>query len=149
VPVYGIKSMDASVAQSVSMTRFSTFLASLFAAVAIALGMIGIYSVLAYIAGQRKREVAIRIALGASRSTVVRDVIRHALVLAGIGVALGSAGAWWMARVFAGLFAGVDPHDPGVFVGTAVLFVIVALLAAAAPAFQSANVNPVSALSST
>lgn len=149
VPVYGIKSMDASVAQSVSLTRFSTFLASLFAAVAIALGMIGIYSVLAYIAGQRKREVAIRIALGASRSIVVGDVIRHALVLTGIGVALGSAGAWWMARVFAGLFAGVSPHDPRVFAGASLLFVIVALIAAAVPAFRSANVNPVSALSST
>ncbi|MFI5231403.1 MAG: ADOP family duplicated permease [Gemmatimonadales bacterium] len=149
VPVYGIKSMDASVAQSVSLTRFSTFLASLFATVAIALGMIGIYSVLAYIAGQRKREVAIRIALGASRSIVVGDVIRHALVLTGLGVALGSAGAWWIARVFAGLFAGVSPHDPGVFAGAALLFVIVALIAAAVPAFRSANVNPVSALSST
>jgi putative ABC transport system permease protein len=149
VPVYGMKSMDASVAQSVSLTRFSTFLASLFAAVAIALGMIGIYSVLAYIAGQRKREVAIRIALGASRSVVVRDVIRHALVLTGIGVALGSAGAWWMARVFAALFAGVNPHDPGVFVGASLLFVIVALIAAAGPALRTAHVNPVSALSST
>jgi putative ABC transport system permease protein len=148
VPVYGIKSMSASVAQSVSMTRFSTFLASLFAAIAITLGMIGIYSVLAYIARQRTREVAIRIALGASRSTVVGDVIRHALILTGIGVALGSGGAWWMARVFAGLFAGVDPHDPGVFVGAALLFVIVALIAAAAPAFRSAHVSPVSALSS-
>lgn len=149
VPVYGIKSMDASVAQSVSMTRFSTFLASLFAAIAITLGTIGIYSVLAYIARQRKREIAIRIALGASRSTVVGDVIRHALILTGTGVALGSAGAWWMARVFAGLFVGVDPHDPSVFAGAALLFVIVALIAAAAPAFRSAHVNPVSALSSS
>lgn len=146
VPVYGIKSMDASVAQSVSMTRFSTFLASVFAAIAITLGMIGIYSVLAYIAGQRRREVAIRIALGARRSVIVGDVIRHALILAAVGVALGSAGAWWMARAFAGLFAGVDPHDPGVFVGASVVFAIVALVAAAMPAFRSASINPVSVL---
>ncbi len=77
VPVVDVETMDDAVNQSVSITRFSTFLASLFAIAALGLGMIGIYSVLTFIVSRRKREIAIQLALGASRASVMGEVIRR------------------------------------------------------------------------
>jgi ABC-type antimicrobial peptide transport system permease subunit len=140
--------MSERVDQSVGTTRFSTFLASLFASVALVLGVVGIYSVLAYIVGQRQREIAIRLALGASRSHVMRDVVRRALALTATGIVLGSGAAWILTRVLAGLFLGVSPHDPGIFVGAAAMFAAVAMAAASVPAFRTTRVDPALALAS-
>jgi ABC-type antimicrobial peptide transport system permease subunit len=76
----------------------------------------------------------------------MRDVLRQALVLTGIGIALGTAASWMLTRELAGLFLGVSPHDPGIFVGAAVTFAVVALAAASVPAFRTTRVNPVVAL---
>jgi putative ABC transport system permease protein len=149
VPVSDIQTMSERLDQSVGTTRFSTFLASLFAGVALILGVVGIYSVLAYIVGQRQREIAVRLALGASRSHVMRDVVRRALFLTSVGIGLGSGAAWVLTRVLAGLFLGVSPHDPGIFVGAAAVFAAVALAAASVPAFRTTRVNPALALTST
>jgi putative ABC transport system permease protein len=148
VPVSDVKTMSERVDQSVGTTRFSTFLASLFASVALVLGVVGIYSVLAYIVGQRQREIAIRLALGASRSHVMRDVVRRALALTATGIVLGSGAAWILTRVLAGLFLGVSPHDPGIFVGAAAMFAAVAMAAASVPAFRTTRVDPALALAS-
>ena len=149
VPVSDIKTMTERMGQSVGTTRFSTFLASLFASVALVLGVVGIYSVLAYIVAQRQREIAVRIALGASRSHVMSDVLRRAVALTGLGILIGSGAAWFLTRVLAGLFLGVSPHDPGIFVGAAALFAVAALAAASIPAFRTTRVNPARALGST
>ncbi len=149
VPVSNVETMSEHMAQSVGTTRFSSFLASLFAAVALVLGMVGIYSVLSYIVGQRRREIAVRIALGASQSRVVGDVLRRALALAGVGIVVGSGAAWLLTRALAGLFVGVSPHDPGIFVGAAAAFAIVALAAASIPAFRTTRINPATALTSS
>jgi predicted permease len=149
VPAFDIKSMDATVADSVSLTRFSTFLASLFSVIALILGVLGIYSVLAYVVAERKREIAIRLALGATGANVMSGVIRRALTLTGVGVALGSGAAWWLTRATAGLFEGVSPHDPRVFAGAAVAFMAVALAAAAVPAFRTTRIDPVATLRTT
>lgn len=149
VPVSDVKTMNERVDQSIGTTRFSTFLASLFAGVALILGVVGIYSVLAYVVAQRQREIAIRLALGASASDVMQDVVRRALALTVVGVALGSGAAWIVTRVLAGLFLGVSPHDPGIFVGAAVVFAAVALAAASVPAFRTTRVNPALALGSS
>jgi putative ABC transport system permease protein len=98
---------------------------------------------------QRQREIAVRLALGASRSHVMGDVLRHALGLTGVGLALGSGAAWVLTRTLAGLFVGVSPHDPGIFVGAAAVFAVVALAAASVPAFRTTRVNPVVALTAT
>lgn len=134
--------------QSVGTTRFETVLASLFAVVALVLGIVGIYSVLAYIVGQRHREIAVRIALGASAGDVMGDVLRRALALTGIGIVLGSGAAWVLTRALAGMFLNISPHDPGIFIGAAAVFAIVALVAASVPAFRTTRINPVVALTS-
>jgi ABC-type antimicrobial peptide transport system permease subunit len=109
---------------------------------------VGIYSVLAYIVGQRQREFAVRLALGAGGAQVMSDVLRRALVLTGTGIALGSGVAWVLTRALAGLFLAVSPHDPGIFVGAAAVFAVVALAAASVPAFRTTRINPVAALTS-
>jgi len=149
VPVSDVRTMSDRMVQSVGTTRFSSVLASLFAVVALVLGVVGIYSVLTYVVSQRRREIAVRIALGASRSHVMGDVLRRALVLTGMGLALGASAAWVFTRVLAGLFLGVNPHDPGIFVGAAVAFALVALAAASVPAFRTTRVNPTAALGSS
>jgi putative ABC transport system permease protein len=149
VPVSDVQTMGERMTQSVGTTRFSSFLASLFAVVALLLGAVGIYSVLAYIVSQRQREIAVRIALGASQTQVMGDVVRRAFALTSVGIALGTGVAWVLTHALAGLFVGVSPHDPGIFVGAAAVFAVVALAAAAVPAFRTARVNPVVALTST
>jgi ABC-type antimicrobial peptide transport system permease subunit len=149
VPFFDARTMSARVAESVGTPRFSTFLASLFALVALVLGAIGIYSVMTYSVSQREREIGVRIALGASRSNVMGAVLRQALGLATIGIVLGSALSWVLTRALASLFLGVSPHDPTIFVGAAATFAVVALAAASVPAFRTTRVNPVVALTST
>ena len=148
-PVSDIESLSELMTQSVGTTRFSSLLASLFAVVALVLGMVGIYSVLAYIVAQRQREIAVRLALGASRRHVMGDVLRQTLRLTALVSPLGVIATWVLTRTLAGLFVSVSRHDPAIFVGAAVVFAVVALAAAAVPAFRTTRVNPVVALTST
>jgi ABC-type antimicrobial peptide transport system permease subunit len=145
-PVFDVATMSDRMAQSIGTTRFSSFLASLFALVALILGAVGIYSVLAYTVAQRQRETAVRIALGASRGNVMGDVLRRALTLAGGGIALGFVAAWMLTRALASLFVGVSPHNVGIFAAAAGLFALVALVAASVPAFRTTRVDPIVAL---
>lgn len=149
VPVYEVRTMSELLAQSIGTTRFSTVLASLFAVIALTLGVVGIYSVLAYIVTQRQREIAVRIALGAPRAQVMADVLAATLRLSAIGIALGLVLAWVLTRALTNLLAGVGAHDPATFVGAAVVFAVVALLAAVIPALRTIRVNPVVVLASS
>jgi predicted permease len=149
VPVFDVQTITERLNASIDTTRFSTLLATLFAGVALVLGMLGIYSVLAYIVAQRRRDIAVRIALGAGQTRVIRDVLRRALGLAGAGIALGSGAAWLLTRVLASVFIGVKPHDPLIYAGAAGLFGVVALAAASIPAYRAARVDPVVALTSS
>jgi predicted permease len=149
VPVSDVKTMVAREAESISTTRFSTFLASLFALAALVLGAVGIYSVLAYIVRQRRREIGIQIALGARTIDVMSEVLKRTFVLTVVGLTFGTAAAWLLTRALASLFIGVSPHDPGIFAAAAGLFTLVALLAASVPAFRTTRVNAVVALNST
>ena len=149
VPLSYVLPLSKRVAFSVGTARFASFLALLFAAVAVTLGVIGVYSVLAYVATQRRRDIAVRMALGATPRDVFGAVLGHAVALTGLGIILGAGAAWILTRVLASLFVGVSPHDPGIFIGAAVTFATVALLAASAPAFRTTRVNPVVALTST
>lgn len=148
VAVSDVQTMDERMMRSIGMTRFSSTLASLFAVVALVLGIIGIYSVLAYIVSQRQREMAVRLALGANHGHLVRGVIWRAAQLTLTGILIGSAAGWALTQALSALFLGVSPHDPVIVLGAPMVFVAVALLATIVPAMRATRVDPVAALSS-
>ena len=134
VPVSDIESLSELMMQSVGTTRFSSLLASLFAVVALVLGMVGIYSVLAYIVAQRQREIAVRLALGASRRHVMGDVLRQTARLTGLGIApAGLVATRVLTHTLAGLFVNVSAHDPAIFIRAATVFASVALASPQCP----------------
>jgi putative ABC transport system permease protein len=144
--VFALEPLERTVSRSVAVRRFAMLLVGLFAALALALGAIGVHGVLSYDVTRRVREIGIRMALGAERSSVLRLIIGRALVLAMIGVAAGSLGAFLLTRTLSTLLFGVTPHDPLTFAAAAGLLTFVALAAAALPAWRAARLDPAAAL---
>jgi predicted lysophospholipase L1 biosynthesis ABC-type transport system permease subunit len=138
--------LEASLWENVAAPRFRTLLFGIFAALAVGLAMAGVYGVMAYVVGQRANEIGLRMALGASQRAVMGMVIRQGLALAGIGVALGLAGAAAATRLLAGLLFEVKPGDPATYAGVAGLLAVVALAASYVPARRATKVDPLAAL---
>jgi putative ABC transport system permease protein len=113
---------------------------------ALALGIIGIYGVISYTVSQRKREIGIRLALGAQSSDVVQMVLAQGATMALVGVAIGIVAAFALTRWMASLLFGVTPHDPLTFGSVAALLTLVALLASYLPARRAMRVDPMVAL---
>jgi ABC-type antimicrobial peptide transport system permease subunit len=107
---------------------------------------VGIYGVVAYIAGQRTNEIGIRLALGAHRRDILLLILGRGGKLAGLGVAIGLAAALGLTRLMASLLYGVGPTDPATFAGVAVLLTVVGLAACYIPARRAAKVDPMVAL---
>jgi putative ABC transport system permease protein len=101
---------------------------------------------LSYVVGQRAHEIGIRLALGADRARVFRDVVVQALLMISAGLAAGVAGALALQRLVAGLLFGVDVHDPATYVLAAAAFVAASLLATMTPALRAARIDPATAL---
>jgi len=116
------------------------------ATVALFLGTVGIYGVIAYVAMQRTREIGIRMALGAQTGDVRRLFLRHGLLLTGAGIVLGTAVALALTRVMSTLLYGVSPMDPVTYAAVAASLATVALLATYLPARRASRVDPVIAL---
>jgi predicted permease len=133
-------------AESMSQTSFALIMLLVAAGVALLLGMVGLYGVIAYVASQRTREIGIRIALGAQRRDVSAMFLRHGLLLTGIGVALGVGGALALTRVMSSLFFGVSAMDPITYVAVAALLGAIALSAIYLPARRASRTDPISAL---
>ena len=146
LPVEGMQPMDHLVADSVAQPRFRTTLLGLFAVAALLLAMIGIYGVISYSVGRRTREVGIRVALGASRSDVLRLILRQGAALAGLGLAAGVAGALLLTRSLASLLFDVGRLDVATYGAVALLLLGAALLASWIPARRATRVDPVDAL---
>ena len=138
--------MEASLAENVAAPRFRTLLLSIFAALAVSLAMAGVYSVMAYVVGQRASEIGLRMALGASPRDVLRLVLGQGLRLAWIGLALGLAGAAALTRLLTGLLFEVKPADPPTYVAVSLLLAVVVLAASYIPARRAAKVDPLVAL---
>jgi hypothetical protein len=148
VPVTSPRQVRTLVESSAARTRFTVVLLATFAAVALSLGAVGIYGVVAYAVSRRTREIGVRLALGARAGDVLGMVLREGGILAGAGVALGIAGALAASRLLAGFLFGVTPNDAAVFVSVPVLLGLVALGACAIPARRASRVDPVVALRS-
>jgi ABC-type antimicrobial peptide transport system permease subunit len=146
VPLLNIRTMDDSVSASLSPERFSMLLLGAFAGLALLLAVMGIYSVMSYSVSRRTNEIGIRVALGASRGDVLLLVVRQAMLLALIGLAIGIAGALSLSRLMASQLYGVRPTDPITFITMAALLMIVSLAASYLPARRAMRVEPMAAL---
>jgi putative ABC transport system permease protein len=146
LPTFGVRTMQEMVATATASRRFSTQLLVAFAVLALALAAVGIYGVMAFVVGQRTREIGIRIALGAHPGGVVRLILRQAMVLAAAGVVSGAIAALLATRLLGGLLYGVRATDPATYVTIAILLSATAALAAWRPARKAATVDPIAAL---
>jgi predicted permease len=132
--------------QSLAQTSFTLVMLAIAASMALLLGIVGIYGVISYTVSQRRREIGIRAALGAQRGALKRMFVRHALVLAGIGVVIGLGAAAGLTRLMSSLLYGITPLDPVTYVAVPLVLVTATVLASYLPARRAASVEPVEAL---
>ena len=143
---YGEESMVDVIRNSLSARRFTRLLLGAFAALALALAAVGIYGVVSYSVAQSTHEIGVRMALGADGGTVLRTVLRGAMQMALIGIAIGAVSALAVTRVMKDLLFGVSAADPATFGATAVLLASVAVVASYVPARRATKVDPIVAL---
>jgi predicted permease len=146
LPISQVQTMRQSVDAATQMPRSLMALVTGLAVVTLGMSTLGLGGVMAYTVSRRKRELGLRIALGARRSDISREVIRSAGLLIVAGSAIGVAGAFAAARVLESLLYGVRPHDPLVIVAAPVVLGAIALLACLAPAQSAASVDPMAVL---
>ncbi|MEP6835294.1 MAG: FtsX-like permease family protein, partial [Gemmatimonas sp.] len=144
--VSSVKSLDDVFAESVAQPRFYMMLLTVFAVLALVLSSVGIYGVIAYLVGQRTREIGIRVALGASRGNVMRLVAREGLSMTAIGVTAGLVGAIALSRLMQALLFETAPTDVWTFVEVVALLSLVAIVASLVPALRAARIDPVLAI---
>jgi predicted permease len=140
------KTMDQALSASLARQRFAMFILAVLAGLALLLASVGIYGVISYSVGQRTGEIGIRMALGARSGTVLRLVLRHGLVMAALGIAIGLGAALGATRLMAHLLYGVSATDPLTFASVAAVLTAVALAAAYLPARRATRVDPMIAL---
>jgi len=145
-PIFGVATMQQLVNDSVSARRITLILLGVFGALALVLGAIGIYGVLAYSVAQRTHEIGIRMALGARRGDVLRMVFTQGAKIAGAGVLIGIVASIGLTRLMTNLLFSVSPADPATFAAVAIVLVLVALLASYVPARRTLRVDPMIAL---
>jgi putative ABC transport system permease protein len=148
LPVFDLQTMDDVLQQSTEARRFNTLLLSGLGLTGLILAAIGIYGVVAFFVSQRTHEIGVRVALGATGRDVMSMVVREALTLASVGVAVGGVAAYWATQTLRSMLYEVDARDPVAYVAAAVVLVLVAVLASTLPAGRAARIDPVRALAS-
>jgi putative ABC transport system permease protein len=138
--------MTQVISKSVAEPRFRTWLLGVFAAAGLTLTLVGIYGVVSYMAGQRTREIGIRVALGAQRGNVLRLVLGQGVHLAVMGAIAGVAGSLALTRLLKSQLFSIKPTDTATLAGAAILLLLVALLACYFPARRATRVDPLVAL---
>ncbi len=146
LPLASVRTMQEIYSQSLARNSFTLVIMGIAGAMALVLGIIGIYGVISYSVSQRRREIGIRLALGAQQAGLKRMFVRSGLTLAGIGTVLGMVAAVGLTRLMKSLLFGISPLDPLTYAAVAALLVTAAVLASYLPARQAAAVDPVAAL---
>jgi ABC-type antimicrobial peptide transport system permease subunit len=146
LPVFNVRTMNEVIDGSLATRRLSAELVGVFAVVALLLASVGIHGLLAYMVGQRTHEIGVRMALGATQSTIGRMIVGRGVGLAGIGVGVGLIMSGVMAPMISSVLYGVRPLDPEVFMAVPLILMAVVLLASYIPARRAARVNPIVAL---
>jgi putative ABC transport system permease protein len=145
-PLVRIQAADAMVSASISMPRFRTLLMAGFGVTALLLAVVGLYGVMAYSVSQRTKEIGVRMALGATRGSVLGLIFREGIPLVGSGLVLGLGGAIILSRILESMLFGVGARDPLVFTAVPLLLAVVAVTAMWIPARYATRVDPVRAL---
>jgi predicted permease len=146
LPLASVQTMKDIYDESLARTSFTLVMLGIAGAMALVLGVVGIYGVISYAVSQRRREIGIRLALGAPQSELRRMFVLSGLTLAGIGVAIGLVAAAGLMRLMKSLLFGITPLDPLAYVAAPVVLVAAAVLASYLPARRAAAVDPVEAL---
>jgi predicted permease len=144
--VFGVEPLEATVSRSISERRFAMLLLGLFAATALALGAVGIHGVLSYEVSRRRREIGIRMALGAKPDGILRLIVGQGARFTAMSIVLGGLGAFALARFLSALLFGVGAWDPATLVAVAIVMSAAALAATAIPAWRAAHTDPAVAL---
>ena len=148
LPIFRAETLDDVLASSLSVRRFSMEMVAVFAATALLLAGLGIYGTISYIVSEQKREIAIRLAIGAERRDILTMVLRRGLTLAALGAALGVLGALIVSHLMSSLLFGVSPTDVPIFAGVTAILTLVALAASYIPAVRATNLDPITTLRS-
>jgi ABC-type antimicrobial peptide transport system permease subunit len=143
-----VTTLEQVVSNSIAAPRFYAMMLGIFGGIAVILAAIGIYGIMAYTVSQRTAELGIRMALGARRGDVLALVLRQGLLLSGIGISIGVAGALLTTRYLQALLYGLSSLDPVTFIVMILLFVVVSAFAAYVPAKRALRVDPLIAIRS-
>jgi len=146
MPFAQVQTIDEIVEQQTGGQRFTTLLLGLFAVAGLVLAAVGIYGVVSFLVAQRRRELAVRLAVGVSAGNVLWLVLKEGLQMAAIGASMGLIGVWASQKLIARLLFGISPVDPVTFAGSAVFLIAVVMVACWAPAWRAARVDPCTAL---
>ena len=146
LPLGRVQTLAEVYSRSMSRTSFTLVMLALAGSMALALGIVGIYAVLSYVVSQRRREVGIRLALGAQHGELRRRFVRHGLVLAGVGIVIGLLAAAGLTQLLSSLLFGVSPLDPVTYTAVPIILAMAAALASYVAVHRATAVDPVEAL---
>ena len=144
--MYNVQTLNQVISDSLSARRFAMALLGIFAGLALVMCCIGVYGVISYLAGQRTREIGVRMALGARKQDVLRMVLKEASRVSLIGIGVGLVAALILTRLMSKLIFGITAHDPLTFAAVTVLLIMVALAACYIPAWRTSRLDPMKAL---
>ncbi len=145
-PVHSVTTMERLLADTMQQDRFAMLLVALFAAAGLVTAATGVYALLAYTVGQRRREIAVRMAIGASSSSVAWSVVFESLSLASVGCVAGAVGVAAVGGIARPVLFGIPPRDPLTMATTAGILLVTVVAASWLPARRAASVDPVSAM---
>ena len=146
LPLYGIKTVNDVINESVAPQRLNMLLLGIFGGLALVLAAVGLYGVISYSVSQRTREIGIRVALGASHKSVLRLVVGQGVILSVIGVVIGIVVSFFLTKLMTSLLFGVSPTDPITFGAISALLIGVSVVSSLIPALRAIKVDPMIAL---